>query len=280
VRSTPPDASDALGPRHPAVRRLRELLRDRSARATAQSFVIEGPRAIGGALDRGAALEAAYLGPNAEFAFAPLVARLRDAGVPVARLKDGVLERVGSTVTPQPILAVAPTPRAGASALADGGLVLVAIGVADPGNLGTLLRSAEASGARGMVIGAGTVDAYNPKVVRASAGAIFGVPLVVASDAEGWSVTDALDELRSSGRTVFGTRATGGARPDAVDLSTPVAVLLGNEAHGLDDEVDGHVDGWISVPMAGSAESLNVAMAGTVVCFEAARQRAVAAGGR
>jgi TrmH family RNA methyltransferase len=172
--------------------------------------------------------------------------------------------------------------------------VLVAAGVADPGNLGTLLRSAEASGACGMVIGAGSVDAYNPKVVRASAGAIFGVPLVQARaepalnepalnepalNEEGWSVMDALDELRSAGRALYGTRAAGGGgRPDEVDLAAPVAVVLGNEARGLDDDVAARVDGWITIPMAGPSESLNVAMAGTVVCFEAARQRAVARG--
>jgi TrmH family RNA methyltransferase len=274
VRSTPPDERDPLGPRHPAVRRLRELLRDRSTRASARAFVVEGPRAVGAALERGAPLEAVYLGPNAERAFAPLVAQLRDTGVPVDRLKEGVLERVGSTVTPQPVLAVAPMPDVDPSAVFDGdGVVLVASEVADPGNLGTLLRSAEASGARGMVIGTGSVDAYNPKVVRASAGAIFGVPLV-----EDWSVMDALGELRRSGRAVYGTRATGGRRPDEVDLVHASALLLGNEARGLDDDVAAQVDGWISIPMAGSAESLNVAMAGTVVCFEAARQRAASEG--
>jgi len=282
VRSTPPDAREPLGsplgPRHPAVRRLRELLRDRSTRAQEHTFVVEGPRAISGALDRAAPLDAVYLGPNAEYAFAPLIARVRAAGVPLEHLKDGVLERIGTTVTPQPVLATAPMATVAPSDLRGTGLVLVAVGIADPGNLGTLLRSAEAAGASGMVIEAGSVDAYNPKVVRASAGAIFGVPLVQASIGEGWSVMDALDELRGAGRTTYGTRAAGGVAPDAVDFTEPVAVLLGNEAHGLADDVAARVDGWISIPMAGPAESLNVAMAGTVVCFEAARQRAHARG--
>src|SRR5262245_18601516 len=280
--------SAELGPRHADVRRLRELLRDARTRRVERAFVVEGPRAVDAALDRDGTLEHVYVGPGAAHAIAPLLARLHGADVPVSTLKEGVLERVGTTVTPQPVLAVAPIPASSPDALAREGVVVVLAGVADPGNVGTLLRSAEAAGAAGIVIGAGSVDAYNPKVVRASAGAIFGVPLLVGPAMEGpvmegWSVTDALDALRASGRACFGTRASGGARPDQVDLTAPVAVLLGNEARGLAPELDdavGSLDGWLSIPMAGHAESLNVAMAGTVVCFEAARQRAAADGDR
>ncbi|HEX5587211.1 MAG TPA: RNA methyltransferase [Acidimicrobiia bacterium] len=269
----------ALGPRHSEVRRLRELLRDAQARNTERAFVVEGPRAVDAALDRDVELEAAYLGPGAEQSFAPLVARLRAAHVRIEELKDGVLERVGSTVTPQPVLAVAPMPRHDAVVLRAAGLVLVAVEVADPGNVGTLLRSAEAAGAVAILLSAGSVDAYNPKVVRASAGAIFGVPLLdEGPDGKGWSVMDALDVLRDAGRACLGTRAADGRRYDTVDLTAPVAVLLGNEARGLDAGLDDRLDGWLTIPMAGATESLNVAMAGTVLCFEAARQRAAAAG--
>ena len=258
----------ALGPRHADVRRLRELLRDGRARAAEQSFVVEGPRAIGAALDRGAALEHAYLGPGAEQAFAPLVERLDRAGIPRSTLKEGVLERVGTTVTPQPVLAIAPKPIVDSDVLARDGIALLGVALSDPGNVGTLLRSADAAGAAGIVLGAGSVDAYNPKVVRASAGAIFGVPIL-----EGWSVMDALDALHAAGRTCLGTRADAGTPYDQADLTAPVAVVLGNEAHGLAPELDRALDGWLTIPMHGSGESLNVAMAGTVVCFEAARQR-------
>jgi RNA methyltransferase, TrmH family len=262
----------ALGPRHSEVRRLRELLRDARARRAEGAFVVEGPRGIGAALDRGASLESAYVGPGAATAFAEVVARLADTGVPVRELKDGVLERVGSTVTPQPVLAVARAPHHDADALAGDGIALVGVGLADPGNVGTLLRSAEASGAAGIVLGAGSVDAYNPKVVRASAGAIFGVALL-----EGWSVMDALDAMRAAGRTCLGTRAAAGTPYHRADLAAPVAVVLGNEAHGVPADLEPALDGWITVPMHPPAESLNVAMTGTLVCFEAARQRAARA---
>jgi TrmH family RNA methyltransferase len=127
-----------------------------------------------------------------------------------------------------------------------------------------------------MLLGPGSVDAYNPKVVRASAGAIFGIP-VVDAESEGWTAVEALDALGELGRQRLGATATLGTPHTEADFTRPTAVVLGNEAHGIGPEVDAHLDGHVHVPMAGPAESLNVAMAGTVLCFEAARQRSGAA---
>jgi len=244
------------------------LLRDARTREAEHAFVVEGPRAVDDALDRAIALESVFFGPSAEVAFAPLATRVAAAGIAVELLKEGVLERLGSTVTPQPVLAIAPTPAPRPDALARDGLVLVGVALADPGNVGTLMRSAEASGAAGIVLTTGSVDAYNPKVVRASAGAIFGVPVM-----EGWSAVEALDALGQQGRRRLAADAHAGTPYDAVDFRLPTAVVLGNEAHGLPPDLDAHLDGRITIPMHGSTESLNVAMAGTVLCFEAARQR-------
>jgi TrmH family RNA methyltransferase len=198
--------------------------------------------------------------------------RLVASGVPLLAMKEGVLEKLGSTRTPQPLLAVAPLHRGEGDALARDGLVVVAMSVSDPGNLGTLLRSAEASGAAAMLLGPGSVDAYNPKVVRASAGAIFGIP-VVDAESEGWSAVEALDALGELGRQRLGATAGHGVAHTEVDFTRPTAVVLGNEAHGIGTEVEHHLDGHVRIAMAGPAESLNVAMAGTVLCFESARQR-------
>jgi RNA methyltransferase, TrmH family len=235
--------------------------------------VVEGPRAVAAALDRGAALESVYLGTDAASAFAGLVERIERAGIPTATLKEGVLERVGTTVTPQPVLAVAPMPEVGDDVLERDGVVVMGVAVSDPGNLGTMLRSAEASGAAAIVLGPGSVDAYNPKVVRASAGAIFGVAVLEAG-AKGWSAVDALDALGKVGRQRLGADAAGGTPYPAVDFRRPTAIVLGNEAHGLGSELDHHLDGRVSIPMSGPAESINVAMAATILCFESARQRA------
>ena len=260
--------SGELGPRHHAVRGLRALLRDARARAAEQAFVVEGPRAVEAALDRGAPLDAVYFSTNADVAFARLAGRVRDAGIPVVHLKEGVLEKLGTTTTPQPVLALAPVPHAPADATARDGLVLVGLALSDPGNVGTIIRSAEASGAAAIVLGDGSVDAYNPKVVRASAGAIFGVPVI-----EGWSAVEALDALGKQGRRRLGAVSGSGTPYDAIDFSVPTAVVLGNEAHGIPAGLESSLDGWVTVPMRGPTESLNVAMAATVMCFEAARQR-------
>lgn len=246
------------------------LLRDRRARRDERAFVLEGPRLVADALRRGAPLEAVYLGPGAQEAFHPLVDAARAAGTPVRELKEGVLEKVGTTRTPQPVLAIAPIPAAPEEITGDGP-VLVLVDVSDPGNLGTLLRTAEAAGAAALVCCGETVDPYNPKVVRASAGAIFAVPVLESADAP-----VALDRLGAQGRRRIGTVATGGRPYTRVDLGGAVAIVLGSEAHGLPDAVTDRLDEVVSIPMAGETESLNLAVAGSVLCFEAARQREVA----
>ncbi len=236
--------------------------------------MVEGPRAIDAALDRGARFEAVYFGPHADIAFPALTTRIAATGTEVACLKEGVLEKVGTTRTPQPVLAIAPIPDVHhRTALASDGLVVMGVALSDPGNLGTLMRSAEAAGAAAMLLGPGSVDAYNPKVVRASAGAIFGIPVVDAVS-EGWSAVEALDALGELGRQRLGaSTSTSATLYRDVDFRRPTAVVLGNEAHGIAAELDAHLDGQVTIPMAGPAESLNVAMAGTILCFESARQR-------
>ena len=274
-RPSPPavtsPVSDPYGPRHPEVRILRDLAREPQARADAGACLVEGPRAIGAALDRGATVTAAYLGHGAERAFPEVTARLARAGVPTHRLKEGVLEKIGTTRTPQPVLAVArwaPDPLDELLSSPGDRALLVALDVADPGNLGTMLRSAEAAGLAGVVVAGGGVDVRSPKVVRASAGSLFGVPIAEVADAAA-----ALAALRAAAVRCLAAVARGGTAPAATDLTGRVAVIVGNEAHGISADLGPQLDGTVTIPMAGAAESLNVAMAATVLCFEAARQR-------
>ena len=260
-----------LGARHPQVQRLRALNRDRQTRAAERAFVLEGPRIVAAALDRGAVLEAVYLGYRARPAFAPLVARLEGAGVPVRELREGVLEKVGVTRTPQPVLGVAPIRAASPADLPARGDLLVAVDVADPGNLGTMIRSAEAAGLAGVVVSGASVDPYNPKVVRASAGAVLGIPLVELPDPGA-----ALDLAHGTGRRCVGTTAHGGQPLDALDVTSGLAVVVGNEARGLHGTLADQLETVVTIPMHGVAESLNVAMATTVVLFEIDRRRAAA----
>jgi RNA methyltransferase, TrmH family len=229
----------------------------RSARLEDGAFVVEGPVLTRELLASDLEVEALYLGPGA-----PL--DLRAAGVPLVDLAEGVAERVSTTVTGQPVLAVARRPEAGLERIAAATFVVAGARLADPGNLGTILRTAEAAGAGGVALTAGSVDPWNPKVVRASAGAVFHVPVVEV---------DGLADLRPLDLELVATVVRGGEPYDARRWTDPVAVVLGNEAAGLTDEELAACDSRVSVPHAGRSESLNVAMAAAVVCFEVARAR-------
>lgn len=263
-----------LGAGNREVKWLRDLLRDPSARRTEGRVVLEGLRVIHGACARGAVIETLYLGPDGERAFASLLGAL-PADTRVVGLRDGVLERIGTVRTPQPVLAVTRVPRWPAPAAWPAGRpVLVTAGVADPGNLGTLLRSAEAAGAAGVVCAAG-VDVRSPKVVRASAGAFFGIPVhevadVTCTDIAVTRIAGLRDALGP--RPWWGAAAHGGRPPEDLALADAV-VVLGSEAHGLPPAFDGLLDGRCTIPMEGAADSLNVAVAGSVLLFAAATQR-------
>jgi TrmH family RNA methyltransferase len=255
----------ALGFRHQKVQHLRRLLRKKGARDAERAFVVEGTKVVSEALDAGAPVQSAFVAPGAP---TDLVERLLAAGARVYELEPGVMERVADTVTPQPVAAVVGYVDVPIESLRDASFVAVCVDVRDPGNAGTVLRSAEAAGADGVVCCEGSVDVYNPKTVRASAGSLFHVPVVV-----GGTPAAAADAMGSFGLTRLAAVAHDGADYASVDLTRRVALLLGNEAHGLPEDVAALADEAVSIPMAGRGESLNVGMATAVLCFESARQR-------
>ena len=255
------------------MRRLRQLLRKRGLRATEHVVVVEGAELLSVAMAADASIEAVYVAP--EGASAPAVLdvthRILSQGGRVFDLAPGVMERVASTVTPQPLLAVvsySPTPF---KALEGATLVVVCVDVRDPGNLGTVIRTADAAGVDAVVCCDGTVDPTNPKCVRATAGSLFHVPVV-----EGGTAADAVAELSGRGFTTVATVVRGGTDYAAFDWTRRVALVLGNEAGGLTDDLVATVDAGVTIPMAGRSESLNVGVSAAVLCFEALRQRRTA----
>ncbi len=184
-----------------------------------------------------------------------------DGAGPVHHLGRGVAERVSDTKTSTGLLAIIDIPQAAGDALSKAELAVVADQIADPGNLGTILRSAEAAGFDVVVTTPGTVDPYNPKTVRASAGSVLHVPVVVAE----------LAEARAAGLRLLGTSSHTGTAYTNVDWHGRLAIVAGSEAHGL--QPTAAVDEWVRIEHHGRAESINVAMAVTVLCFEAARAR-------
>lgn len=246
-----------LSRRNPRLVRLRRLCRDRRFREAEGAYVLEGPTLVAEAVAAGVPLEAVYAEPGA---------RLPD-GVEAVPVAPGALDAAGDAVTSQGVAAVAPIPERTLADLPPASPLLVLVGLADPGNAGTLLRSAEAAGFGGVVFCAGSVDPFGPKCVRASAGSVLRVAAIMAGEAG-----EVLDEVAATGRRRLATRLADAAPHTEVDLRGPVAIVLGSEAHGLPAELDAHVDEWVRIEMAGPTESLNVAMAGTLLCFEVLRR--------
>jgi TrmH family RNA methyltransferase len=210
-------------------------------------FVVEGMGLLRQAIDAGWQVEGCYISPGT----------VVDLDVDRHELAPNVMERVASTESPQPVLAV--VSMRVSELPTDANFVIVADQLGDPGNAGTIIRSAEAAGAHGVILTPGSVDPFNPKVVRASAGSLFRVPVVEAT-------LESLTNFRRLGTSSH----RGDVYTDPV-YHGRVAIVVGNEAHGLGD--DAAIDQWVTIPHAGPAESLNVAMAATVLLFEVARQR-------
>jgi TrmH family RNA methyltransferase len=189
-------------------------------------------------------------------------------GVTVVEVTASVIKALSDSTTPQGVVATARLRPATLPQLPEGvDLVLVLAQVRDPGNAGTLVRSAVAAGAGAVVFTPGTVDPLGPKTARAAAGALFEVPVI------GAELDDALAGLRALGFTTIGSDAAAPTGYDEIDLTGRVALVVGNEAWGMGDGAPRVLDRLVSIPMPGRMESLNVAVAGSILLFEAVRQR-------
>ena len=187
----------------------------------------------------------------------------------VLELPADVFESAVTTESPQGIAALVEAPAFSLEQVLSGAspLVVVAAGLQDPGNLGTIVRSAEAFGASGLVALPGTVSVWNAKALRASSGSAFRLPVVSASEKE------LLEMLRSRRVRSLATVLDGGVAAQAVDLSGPVALFIGNEGSGLSAELVNACDALVTIPCPGPVESLNAAIAASVLLYEASRQR-------
>lgn len=235
------------------------LARRRERRARGR-YLVEGPHAVGEALAEGHV--------ETVFVTADLAARYRrHDDVEVVEVTDHVLERLADSRTPQGVVAVARVSTARLADVVGRGVLVVLVNPSDPGNAGTIVRTADAAGATAVVLAGAAVDPFNPKAVRASTGSVCHLPLVVDVD-----VVDVVAACRGAGQWVVALDA-GGVRDVEVLAADdrPVAILLGNEAHGLPEDVVALVDDVLAVPTYGRAESLNLAAAAAVTLYTAAR---------
>ena len=182
---------------------------------------------------------------------------------------DKLLELVCDTVTPQGVVAVCRQPRHNPEALAKiGGIYVLCEDVRDPGNFGTIVRTAAAAGASAVFALPGCVDAYSPKVVRASSGAVFSVPIV--GDLLAGEV---LALLRRNGTRIYAAHLQGETLPYETNLCGDCAFIIGNEAHGISPALAGECDAWLKLPMPGNVQSLNASVAAAILIYESLRQR-------
>jgi TrmH family RNA methyltransferase len=236
----------------------------RTFRNEDRAFLVEGAQAIAEALDAPGRLTSLYVTDP----LGPIAVRADQLGAEVHHVGEDVMRKLTATVTPQGVLGIAPFLDVGLDALPGEGCVAVLHEVRDPGNAGTVVRSADAAGVGGVVFTSTSVDLYNPKTVRASAGSLFHLPVV-----RDVSTAAAIAHMKSSGFRLLAMDARGDADLYRVDLGGPIAFVFGNEAHGLPDDVLASADGSVRVPHVGGAESLNLAVAASVCLFEWARRR-------
>ncbi|MCP9999941.1 TrmH family RNA methyltransferase [Streptomyces sudanensis] len=276
---------ELISPRSPRVAAARRLAK-RNFRSKERRFIAEGPQAVREAAghrgpDGQATLRELFTTAEAATRYADIVDAARSAGARVHHASDAVLAEISQTVTPQGLVGVcgfldspfeevlAARPR----------LVAVLAHVRDPGNAGTVLRCADAAGADAVVLTDASVDLYNPKSVRASAGSLFHLPVAV-----GVPVGQAVAGLKAAGARVLAADGAGteglDAELDAGTMGGPTAWIFGNEAWGLPEETRSLADAVVRVPIHGRAESLNLATAAAVCLYASARAQRAAGGCR
>jgi len=240
-----------------AIKLHRHVVRRREAR-----FLAEGPNLVEAALRRGLVSEV-FATESAVSRFGALL-----TGAPVHLVTERAAKALSETVTPVGLVAVCSLPDVTlADAVADGPrLVAVAVEISEPGNAGTLIRIADAMGADAVVLAGHSVDPYNGKCLRASAGSVFSIPVVAEPDA-----VQVVSSLGEAGLQVLASTVDGEVSLDDAPLDAPTVWLFGPESHGLPSELADMATHRVRIPMPGGAESLNVASAASICLYQSAR---------
>jgi len=268
--------TSGLGPeltsvRSPRIKAARQLSK-RALRLRAKSFLAEGPQAVAEALAHGGVVTELFITAAAHARHAALAEQAASQGALIQAVSGEVMAELAQTITPQGVLAVCRFVDVPLARLATGvpRLALILANVRDPGNAGTVLRTADAAGADGVIFSDASVDPYNSKCVRATAGSIFHLPLVVDAP-----VAAAVAAMRGAGLRVLAADGRAGRSLDEAGpaglLGQPTAWLFGNEAWGLPADVLALADEAVAVPIYGQAESLNLAAAAAVCLYASAR---------
>lgn len=261
-----PQAAEVVRSRKsPVFKRISAL----KARATRDLVLIEGPKLLAEALAAGLGIREVLAGTTAATRARDLLARARERAIPVRLLDDALVASLSEAETSQGVLALAERPRFEEARLFEGvPLIVVAIGIQNPGNLGALLRTAEAAGASGAYLTTGCADPFSWKTLRGSMGSAFRLPQIA-----GLSPGGVLARLKERGVLAVAAAMKGASAYTRFDWRRPCALLLGAEGAGLPPELEAAADARVAIPMADPVESLNVSAAAAVLLFEARRRR-------
>lgn len=253
---------------NPKIKRIRGLLENRKERQQEKVFIIEGVRLAEEALKSGSQPELVLYSAELSIRGRNLVDQFLEMGCLIEEVDAGVLRSLSDTETPQGILAVLPQPGSVLPPAWD--LLLVLDRIRDPGNLGTMLRSAIAAGVQAVVLTPASVDAFAPKVVRAAMGAHFRLPILTLDWPE---IVAACKQDRPQPAALLVADSAGGSPCWKADLRQPLALVIGSEADGPQPAAMDAADSMLHIPMPGKAESLNAAAAAAILLYEVVRQR-------
>jgi TrmH family RNA methyltransferase len=244
-------------------------LTKKEARSETGLFLLEGPQGLKEALERPKLIEKLFATESFEEKYPDLISRARDARVSVNLVSDSVLKELSDTTTPQGVVAVCQQFHVSIDDVISSKPTLVAFlaQIRDPGNAGTVLRAADAAGADAVIFSKGSVDIYNPKVVRSTTGSMFHLPFVIEAE-----IQSSLEKFKQAGLSVLAADVAGDSLSTipSTDLAKPTMWLFGNEAWGLEPEVSALADKLVQVPIFGAAESLNLATAASVCMYASA----------
>lgn len=256
---------------NPLIKKVKKL-HSRAGRQKYGQYFVEGIRAVEQVLENGGPIEEVlyceevYRLQGGE----ALVNKLKESGIKTYQVSSHLFEKITDTAAPQYVLAVlAKEGYQLEQILENKDLLLVIVdGIQDPGNLGTIIRTADAAGAHGIILTKGTVDPYNPKSVRSTMGSIFSLPIIQAENA-----IELFKKLKASGIKLIGGSLQASTPYFKVDYRGKVALVIGSEAKGISEEVSRHIDLMVTIPMRGKVESLNAGIACGIILYKVVEQR-------
>lgn len=251
---------------NPKIKQVVRLQQQSRQRRVEQAFCVESERELLRALEAGCHVQQLFVCTQ-RIASPQWLDTMRQAGAQVFDVTESVLEKIAYRQNPQGFVAVLDQRRASLDELRPDGLLVVCSGLEKPGNIGAILRSADAAGAAGVLIDDPRFDLYNSNCIRASTGAVFTLPIVCEERAV------LMDWLKESGVRLVAATPEAGSSPAEADLTGPVAMVLGSEAEGLDETWKQAADQCVALSMRGTVDSLNVSATAAVLLYEALRQR-------